>query len=164
MSETDATDSRTLRNALGCFGTGVTVVTTLDKDGGPVGLTANSFTSVSLDPELLLVCLSRQSNSLRHFTASNHFAVNVLHIGQKKTAQLFATPGAPRFQDTPWEAWHAGVPILSDSLANFECAKYAEYDGGDHVILVGRVLRVRHDHDYDPLLYYRGAYRELHFD
>lgn len=157
-------DSRTLRDALGCFGTGVTVVTTLDRDDQPVGLTANSFTAVSLDPELLLVCLSRQSQTLPWFQRAEAFAVNVLHIGQQDVAQLFATPGADRFEKTEWQSWSTGVPILGDSLANFECAKFAEYDGGDHIILLGRVIRVRYDAEQDPLLYYRGSYRELHFD
>ncbi|QLC26093.1 flavin reductase family protein [Parasphingopyxis algicola] len=157
-------DSRTLRDALGCFGTGVTVVTTLDRDDRPVGLTANSFTSVSLDPELLLVCLNRKSTQLPWFERAEAFAVNVLHIGQREIAQRFATPDIDRFEGTDWEAWSTGVPMLGDSLANFECAKFAEYDGGDHLILLGRVIRVRFDADLDPLLYYRGSYRELHFD
>lgn len=157
-------DSRTLRDALGCFGTGVTVVTTLDRDDDPVGLTANSFTSVSLDPELLLVCLNKKSATLPWFKRAEAFSVNVLHIGQQDVAQKFATPDIDRFRDTGWEAWSTGVPILTDSLANFECAKFAEYDGGDHLILLGRVIRVRFDSDLDPLLYFRGSYRELHFD
>lgn len=162
MSKEQGTDSRTLRDALGCFGTGITVVTTLDEADNPVGLTANSFTSVSLDPELLLVCLSRTSLSTPHFVEAEAFAVNVLHLGQKDVAQTFATRGADRFAETPWESWSTGVPILTGSLANFECRKYAEHDGGDHIILVGHVIRVRYEKDYDPLLYYRGAYRELH--
>jgi flavin reductase (DIM6/NTAB) family NADH-FMN oxidoreductase RutF len=151
-----------LRDALGCFGTGVTIVTTLDKENGPVGLTANSFTSVSLDPELLLVCLSRASRSTPHFLDADAFAVNVLHVGQQETAQRFATKVDNRFSETAWESWSTGVPILTDSLANFECEKYAEYDGGDHIILVGHVIQLRYESEYDPLLYYRGAFRELH--
>ena len=115
-------DSRTLRDALGCFGTGVTVVTTLDRDDDPVGLTANSFTSVSLDPELLLVCLNKKSATLPWFKRAEAFSVNVLHIGQQNVAQRFATPDIDRFRDTGWEAWSTGVPMLTDSLANFECA------------------------------------------
>ena len=157
-------DSRTLRDALGCFGTGVTVVTTLDRDDQPVGLTVNSFTSVSLDPELLLVCLNRNSTTLPWFERAEAFAVNVLHIGQQEVAQRFAAPDVDRFRDTDWEGWSTGVPMIGDSLANFECAKFAEYDGGDHLILLGRVIRVRFDSDRDPLLYFRGSYRELHFN
>lgn len=164
MSDHHGADSRTLRDALGCFGTGVTVVSTLDRAGEPVGLTANSFTSVSLDPELLLVCLNRRASTLQHFEQGEAFAVNVLHIDQLDVARRFAASGEDRFADTEWETWSTGVPILTGSLANFECAKFAEYDGGDHVILVGRVVRVRFDPERDPLLYFRGAYRELHFD
>jgi len=162
MSKDLETDSRALRDALGCFGTGVTVVTTLDAQGDPVGLTANSFTSVSLDPELLLVCLSRASRSTPHFLEAGSFAVNVLHVGQKDIAQRFATREGDRFENTACESWATGVPILTDSLANFECRKYAEHDGGDHIILVGHVLGVRYEAEYDPLLYFRGGYRELH--
>ncbi len=164
MTDLVGADSKSLRNALGCFGTGVTIVTTLGRDNRPVGLTANSFTSVSLDPELLLVCLARSSNSIDHFERAEAFAVNVLHLGQKPLAQRFAEPRDDKFDEAEWERWSTGVPILTDSLANFECAKFAEYDGGDHMILVGRVVRVRFDPDQDPLLYYRGDYRELQFD
>lgn len=157
-------DSRTLRDALGCFGTGITVVATLDRDDAPVGLTANSFTSVSLDPELLLVCLNKKSATLPWFKRAEAFSVNVLHVGQQEIAQRFATPDIDRFENTDWETWSTGVPMLPDSLANFECAKFAEYDGGDHMILLGRVIRVRFEDDRDPLLYYRGSFRGLHFD
>ncbi len=156
-------DSRTLRDALGCFGTGVTVVTTLAEDGEAVGLTANSFTSVSLDPPLLLVCLAKSAASLPAFTAAAAFAVNVLHIGQQPISTRFATKGEDKFAGTTTEAWATGVPIISGSLASFECRRTALHDGGDHVILVGEVVRVRYEPRRDPLLYFRGKYRRLHF-
>jgi flavin reductase (DIM6/NTAB) family NADH-FMN oxidoreductase RutF len=156
-------DPRTLRDALGTFATGVTVVTTTAPDGTPIGLTANSFTSVSLDPPLLLVCPARDASSTRIMEQVEHFAVNVLHIGQQETSNLFATRGEDRFAATDVEMWEHGVPIIRNSLASFECRKYAEYDGGDHVILVGEVLRVRYAPQRDPLLYFRGKYRKLHF-
>ena len=156
-------DPRTLRDALGCFGTGVTVVTTLDGEGRPVGLTANSFPSVSLDPPLLLVCLARNSSSLPAFVASDHFAVNVLHIGQQLISTRFARREEDRFATTAWEKWNSGSPIVENSLASFECEKHAMYEGGDHLILVGKVLRVRFEPRRDPLLYFRGRYRRLHF-
>lgn len=156
-------DSRTLRDALGCFATGVTVVTTLAPDGTPMGLTANSFTSVSLDPPLLLVCLHNQAASLPAFLAADHFAVNVLHIGQQPVSGRFATRGEDRFATTPCEEWESRVPIIRHSLASFECARHAVHEGGDHQILVGRVLRVRFEPRRDPLLYFRGRYRRLHF-
>jgi flavin reductase (DIM6/NTAB) family NADH-FMN oxidoreductase RutF/pimeloyl-ACP methyl ester carboxylesterase len=156
-------DPRTLRDALGCFATGVTVVTTLDLDGKPIGLTANSFTSVSLDPPLLLVCLANNAGSLSAFRAASHFAVNVLHNGQQPVSGRFASKVEDRFAATDWEAWDSGVPIISSSLASFECARDAMYEAGDHVILVGRVNRVRFEPRRDPLLYFRGRYRRLHF-
>jgi len=156
-------DARTLRDALGCFATGVTVVTTLDEDGQPVGLTANSFTSVSLEPPLLLVCIAKSAGSLAAMEAAEQFAVNVLHIGQQPTSNLFAKSGEDRFAATPWSRGHNGAPLLSGALANFECRRHALHDGGDHVILVGEVVRARFEPRRDPLLYFRGKYRRLHF-
>ncbi|MDQ1155322.1 flavin reductase family protein [Brevundimonas sp. SORGH_AS_0993] len=155
-------DARTLRDALGCFATGVTVVTTLDADGRPIGLTANSFSSVSLDPPLILFCLSRGSTNLERFQAARHFAINVLHIGQQPMSGVFARAG-DRFQDVAWEAWDTGAPILSGSLASFECATDRVIEAGDHLIFIGRVLRARFEPRRDPLLYFRGKYRRLHF-
>ena len=156
-------DARTLRDALGCFGTGVTVVTTIDAAGRPIGLTANSFTSVSLDPPLLLVCIARNAGSAPAFEAASDFAVNVLHIGQQPISARFARREEDRFAATPWEAWDTGAPIIKESLASFECAREAVHDGGDHLILVGRVLRVRFEPRRDPLFFFRGKYRRLHF-
>lgn len=157
-------DQRTLRDALGCFATGVTVVTTRDADGTPVGLTANSFTSVSLDPPLLLVCLAKSASSLPVFENARHFAINVLHIGQQPVSGRFARKGEDRFAGTEIEMWDSGVPILSHSLASFECTRDAVHDAGDHIILIGRVERVRFEPRRDPLLYFRGRYRRLHFN
>ncbi len=156
-------DARTLRDAMGCFATGVTVVTTQDENGDPVGLTANSFTSVSLDPPLLLVCIANSATSLNALETAGHFAVNVLHIGQQQTSNLFARPGEDRFSQTPWVEGEKGAPLLEGALANYECARHAVHDGGDHIILVGRVERARFDSRRDPLLYFRGKYRRLHF-
>jgi len=156
-------DARTLRDALGCFATGVTVVTTFDSGGDPVGLTANSFTSVSLDPPLLLVCIAKKSSSLKALKLADHFAVNVLHIGQQPASSLFAVPGEDRFRQTPWKRGRHDAPVLSNALANFECRRHQMHDGGDHIILVGEVLRAAFDPRRDPLLYFRGKYRRLHF-
>lgn len=156
-------DARTLRDALGCFATGVTVVTTRDRAGSPVGLTANSFTSVSLDPPLLLVCLARTITNLASFQSNNHFAVNVLHIGQQPISDRFAHREEDRFATTTWESWGTGAPIISHALASFECERHGLVDAGDHIILLGRVLRVRFEPRRDPLLYFRGKYRRLHF-
>jgi flavin reductase (DIM6/NTAB) family NADH-FMN oxidoreductase RutF len=157
-------DPRTLRDALGCFATGVTVVTCLGPEGQPAGLTVNSFTSVSLDPPLLLVCLARHAASATALIEASHFAVNVLQTGQQPASIRFSTRDEDRFGTTPWSCGEAGAPILADSLGVFECERYAVHGGGDHHILVGRVVKASFDASLDPLLYFRGLYRRLHFD
>ncbi len=156
-------DARTFRDALGCFATGVTIVTAVAPDGTPVGLTANSFTSVSLDPPLLLVCIANNAGSADVLRNATHFGVNVLQIGQQPTSNRFAGKGEDRFAATPWEVGTVGVPVLTGSLASFECERFSLNDGGDHFILVGRVLKATFEPRRDPLLYFRGKYRRLHF-
>lgn len=156
-------DARTFRDALGCFATGVTVVTAICPDGTPIGLTANSFTSVSLDPPLLLVCIANSAGSAPYLKDAERFAVNVLQIGQQPTSNRFAGKGEDRFGITPWELGEFGTPVLSGSLSSFECSRDAVHDGGDHFILVGRVLKAIFEPRRDPLLYFRGKYRKLHF-
>jgi flavin reductase (DIM6/NTAB) family NADH-FMN oxidoreductase RutF len=157
-------DPRTLCDALGSFATGVTVVTCLTPDGSPAGLTVNSFTSVSLDPPLLLVCLAKPAASAVALIEATQFAVNVLQTGQQPASIRFATRDEDRFGTTPWACGEAGAPILKDSLGVFECERHAVYDGGDHHILVGQVTKASFDTSLDPLLYFRGSYRRLHFD
>ena len=164
----EGSSPRVLRDALGCFGTGVTVITARRPDGAPVGFTANSFTSVSLDPPLILICLAKTSFSAALFQpgsgfAAPAFAVHVLHIGQQQTATLFATSGADKFAGQPGETWDTGAPIIPGSLAALECTHHATHDGGDHLIIVGRVGRAHYEPQRDPLLYFRGRYRRLHF-
>ena len=157
-------DPRTLRDALGCFATGVTVVTCLTDAGTPAGLTVNSFTSLSLDPPLLLVCLAKRAASAAALTSAAHFAVNVLQTGQQPASIRFSTRDEDRFGVTPWSCGEAGAPILKDSLGVFECRHHAVHDGGDHHILIGEVVKASFDAAIDPLLYFRGRYRRLHFD
>jgi flavin reductase (DIM6/NTAB) family NADH-FMN oxidoreductase RutF len=166
MTASDTTapfDARRLRDAFGCFGTGVTVVTAFDVAGAPVGLTANSFTSVSLDPPLLLFCLDRRSRRAAVFQAAGAFAVNVLHAGQEALSTRFARGATAddHLADIEWEA-SEGAPVLRDAMAVFACAKEAEHDGGDHLIVVGRVLRLDFRPEQDPLLYFQGRYRSVH--
>ena len=156
-------DPRTLRDALGCFATGVTVVTCL-KDGAPAGLTVNSFTSVSLEPPLLLVCIHKKAASADALIGASCFAINVLQTHQQPASITFSTRVEDRFGSTPWSCGDGGAPILKDSLCVFECERFAVYDGGDHYILVGRVVKASFDASLDPLLYFRGRYRRLHFD
>ena len=157
-------DPRTLRDALGCFATGVTVVTCLNADGEPAGVTVNSFTSVSLDPPLLLVCLHKKAASAAARFNSTQFAINLLQTGQQPASITFSTRVEDRFGTMAWSCGEAGAPILKDSLSVFECENYAVYDGGDHHILVGQVAKASFDASLDPLLYFRGRYRRLHFD
>jgi flavin reductase (DIM6/NTAB) family NADH-FMN oxidoreductase RutF len=157
-------DPRTLRDALSCFATGVTVVTCLRPDGEPAGLTVNSFTSVSLDPPLLLVCLYKEAASAPALIEAPHFAVNVLQTRQQPASIRFSTRDEDRFGTTAWSCGEAGAPILKDSLGVFECERSAVHDGGDHYILVGEVVKASFDASLDPLLYFRGRYRRLHFD
>jgi flavin reductase (DIM6/NTAB) family NADH-FMN oxidoreductase RutF len=157
-------DPRTLRDALGCFATGVTVVTCLQPDQTPAGLTVNSFTSVSLDPPLLLVCLHKMAASAPALRSAECFAINVLQTGQQPASIRFSTRDEDRFGSTPWACGEGGAPILEESLCVFECERFAVYDGGDHDILVGKVVKASFDAALDPLLYFRGRYRRLHFD
>ncbi|HEX5258204.1 MAG TPA: flavin reductase family protein [Sphingomicrobium sp.] len=157
-------DARTLRDALGCFATGVTVVTCLKPDGAPAGLTVNSFTSVSLDPPLLLVCVRKEASSAGALIGAAQFAVNVLQTGQQPASIRFAASSEDRFGTTRWSCGESGAPILEQSLGVFECERFAVHDGGDHHILVGRVVKASFDAGLDPLLFFRGRYRRLHFD
>jgi flavin reductase (DIM6/NTAB) family NADH-FMN oxidoreductase RutF len=154
-------DARTFRNALGSFATGVTVVTSIGPDGEPLGFTANSFNSVSLDPPLVLFSLDRGAYSLKAFEAAGLFAINVLSEEQESLSSAFARGRANKWDGVRYEAWETGCPILLDALANFECKTTSMHDGGDHVIFVGRVLRLHVVNHGRPLLYYRGAYRQI---
>jgi len=157
-------DPRTLRDALGSFATGVTVVTCFDEAGQPFGLTANSFTSVSLEPPLLLVCVRKEAQCAAAMTKAGHFAVNVLQTGQQPASIRFSTRNDDRFGPNDWSPGELGAPVLKESLGVFECRRHAVYDGGDHHILVGEVVKASFDPGLDPLLFFRGKYRRLHFD
>ncbi|MHA6196179.1 p-hydroxyphenylacetate 3-hydroxylase reductase component [Pseudomonas wadenswilerensis] len=154
---TAAFDSRAFRRALGNFATGVTVVTADDGQGNKVGVTANSFNSVSLDPALVLWSLDKRSTSLSTFEAASHFAVNILAADQIDLSNNFAKPREDRFAGIPHQAGAGGAPILLDCSANFQCEKYQILDGGDHWIMIGKVVCFE-DCGRSPLLYHQGAY------
>ncbi len=156
-----ALDGREFRDALGWFATGVTVITTRGPDGDLVGFTANSFTSVSLDPPLVLFSINRQASCLPIFEGCAHFAVNILAEHQAALSSRFATANHDKWRGVAVETWEGGCPILGEALANFECAVHAMHDGGDHRIFIGRVLRLRSSGTGKPLLFSRGAYRLL---
>ena len=154
-------DRRAFRNALGCFPTGVAVVTGLTEAGAPIGLTVNSFTGLSLDPPLVLFCLDDKSAYLGAFDVGRSFAVNVLGEEQRDLSVRFAGRIEDRWVDLSYHRWSTGVPILPDCLANFECTTVDNRNGGDHRILIGRVGRIEYVLAGQPLLFYRSEYRSV---
>lgn len=153
-----AIDSRAFRNALGSFATGITVMTALGPDG-PVGITVNSFSSLSLDPPLVLFCIARTSQSFAAFATAPAFAVNVLADDQQELSVRFSRRDLQdRWGGLAVDTWDTGAPILKGCLATMECDRHDLLDGGDHVIVVGRVRRLESRADGRPLLYFRGAY------
>jgi len=155
-------DSRAFRNALGCFATGITVVTTIAPDGAPIGVTVNSFSSVSLEPPLVQFCLGRAAMSFEAFTTAPSFAINILADDQADLSVRFSKRDLQeRWEGVGVERWDSGVPILSGCLANLECDREHVYEGGDHVLILGRVRRLTSTAEGKPLLYFRGAYANL---
>lgn len=145
-----------MRHALRRYVTGVTVVTTLDEQGSLVGLTANSFTSVSLDPPLVLVCLGLKSRSYEHCARQGRYAINVLTDEQGDIAQQFAVRGGARDNLCPWHLNERGYPVLAASLAHFECMLTSSMLAGDHAILIGQVQAVSMNEDCGPLVFHDG--------
>lgn len=157
---TGSPDQKLLRAALSQFATGVTVIATKEEDGTPRGFTANSFTSVSLDPPLVLVCIARSAASCDVFSGARHFSVNVLSEEQKDVSGLFASQRPDKFDIASWHPGQTDTPVIDDALAWFECAHHDLVEAGDHVILVGRVVDFGHG-DGRPLGYFRGGYFTL---
>jgi flavin reductase (DIM6/NTAB) family NADH-FMN oxidoreductase RutF len=154
---TDCIEPRHLRNALGQYPTGVTVVTTCSPDGRLEGLTVNSFAAVSLDPPLILWSLRREADSLPSFVASRRFVINVLASEQSHLSKHFATPRSNKFETVMFSRGLGGCPILDNPLALFECTTESTTEGGDHVIFIGRVRRVSFRNG-EPLIFSAGAY------
>jgi flavin reductase (DIM6/NTAB) family NADH-FMN oxidoreductase RutF len=150
-------DPRDFRNALGQFATGVTIVTTRTSGGEPIGLTANSFSSVSLSPPLVLWSLSLRSPNLPNFLQATHFAINVLARDQIALSQRFSKPIPNKFEGVDCTDSANGMPLLSGTAAHFECRTEARHYSGDHVIFIGHVLKYSHA-DRDALGYHRGRY------
>lgn len=157
MSSVPVIDPRELRNALGRFTTGVTVITTADTAGRPVGLTANSFTAVSLDPPLVSWSLATRARSLPAFLAAGSFAVHVLDAAQETLSQGFAATVEDRFAGLDWESGIGGVPLLPDCLARFECSTEKAIAAGDHVLFLGSVQRFQY-REGAPLVYFASRY------
>jgi flavin reductase (DIM6/NTAB) family NADH-FMN oxidoreductase RutF len=148
---------RQLRDAFGTFMTGVTVVTTMDAAQQPLGFTANSFSSVSLDPPLLLVSIAKSSSNYERFVNGNGFAINILSEHQKEVSNTFARPVDDRFATVAWQAGPNGAPILMGAAAWFDCSLHQVVDAGDHAILIGKVEAFEASHRAG-LGYYRGSY------
>lgn len=152
---------REFRNALGRFATGVTVVTALDLDAKPIGLTVSSFNSVSLAPPLILWSLSLLSPHFDAFCKAGRYAVNVLAAGQRHFSDRFATRNDDHFADLPQHVGLGGVPLIDGCCAWFECVGEAQYPGGDHIIFVGRVERFAQGAATSPLVFHSAQYRAL---
>lgn len=150
------------RAALGMFATGVTVVTARTAQDELVGLTINSFNSVSLEPPLVLWSLSRRSMSLEAFSAATHYAVNVLAAEQQELALRFAAPVGDRWAGTAWRPGVTGAPLIDGAVAHFECFNKSRYEEGDHVIFVGRVAHCDHRPEAAPLLFHGGRFYTEH--
>jgi flavin reductase (DIM6/NTAB) family NADH-FMN oxidoreductase RutF len=146
------------RAALGQFTTGVTIVTARDADGRLIGLTANSFNSVSLSPPLVLWSLARQSSSMPGFLAASHYAINVLAADQRLLAERFARKGIDRFDGTPWRPGLTGAPVIEGAVAVFECSHRSQHDEGDHLIFVGQVEHCRRRLGAAPLVFHGGRF------
>ncbi len=154
-------DPRKFRQALGSFATGITIVTASGPQQTLLGITANSFNSVSMDPPLVLFSLSKKAYSLRAFLSSRHFAVNVLSEEQEALSARFAVALGEKWKDTRYQLSANGCPFFPGSLAVFDCHIHHTYEGGDHVILVGAVDSFQHDPKKRPLLYYQGKYSRI---
>lgn len=154
-------DSRALRNALGRYTTGVTIVTAIDPDGHPIGLTVNSFAAVSLEPALVLWCLDNKSHNLEAFRKASHHAINVLAIDQEELSNRFATWPTDRFAGLAWHAGAGGGPLFPGCCASFEMANVTQHAAGDHTIFIGSVERFTDTPDLAPLLFHAGRYAAL---
>ena len=153
--------SRELRKALGCYPTGVTIITAPDAEGSVVGVTANSFAAVSLDPPLVLWSLDMSAYSLDAFTQAGHFAVNVLSQDHLEMSQHFATRQVDKFAAVSYERGIGGVALFTGCAARFQCRTVATHDEGDHRIFIGEVLEFTSQPNVEPLVFTHGRYAEI---
>ena len=148
------------RRACGRFATGVTIASVMDAKGSPHGLTASSFTSVSLEPPLVLICLGHDVSVIGHFRAARYFGINVLAEGQRDLSTRFARKGHDRFDGLEWQAGATGAPLLPGVLAAIECRTHQRLTSGDHDIFIGEMV-ASHVADGEPLIYFASRYRGL---
>lgn len=154
-------DPREFRNALGRFATGVCVITTQPETGNPFGMTINSFASVSLEPPLILWSLQKNSDCFEPFQSSKKFAVNILSADQQTLSNQYAKKNEHDLTEGTYHVGESGCVVLNDVVTSFECDVDAIHEGGDHLIIVGRVVAMSNQDERDPLLFYSGKYREL---
>lgn len=162
--EQTVSDQRALRTALGHFATGIAIVTATGRGGALIGLTVNSFNSVSLDPPLVLFSVDRRAYSLDLLRGAAAYAVNILNDQQEAISTQFARPLVDKWRGVAYTMGDAGAPLIDGAIAQFECRPHAVHDGGDHVIFVGEVAGFRYDAAARPLLYFRGKYTYLRPD
>jgi flavin reductase (DIM6/NTAB) family NADH-FMN oxidoreductase RutF len=153
-------DPALYRTVCGHFATGVTVITAMDGEE-PIGMAANSFTSVSLDPPLVLFCPAYASSTWPKIQQAPGWCVNILAVDQEEVCRLMAQKGADRFRELGWRPAPSGAPVIRGAVAHIDCRTVAEYDAGDHVIVVGRVIEMEVDSKDGPLLFFRGGYGQF---
>jgi len=155
--------SEQFRHACGRFANGVCIASVLDSSGGPHGLTVSSFTSVSLSPPLILICLGHAVTVIDHFRAARFFGISVLSVEQQHLSERFARKGEERFNGIAWERGEAGVPLIPGALAAIECETRQRITSGDHDIFVGEMTHARVT-EGNPLIHFAGCYRRLAID
>ena len=155
-----AIEAQEIRRVMGHFATGVTVITTKDKDGAPQGLTANAFMSLSLNPPLVIISVDKNATCYGCFEPGNGYTVNFLAEHQEEISKRFATKGVDKFADLKWQAGSNGAAVLDGALGSVECKITNCYDGGDHTIVVGEILNVAASGER-PLLFFKGKYQRL---
>jgi flavin reductase (DIM6/NTAB) family NADH-FMN oxidoreductase RutF len=155
---TSSFDPRELRNALGCYATGVAIITAHTEADTDIGVTVNSFSSLSLNPPLILFSVAKTANILPAFQKAAHFAVNILSEDQRSLSNMFAKPSTADFTKASYCRGSKGAALFDEALAHLECLNFQQVDGGDHIIFVGRVEAMAVLSPRNPLLFYRGAY------
>jgi len=160
QSRMAAVSNDEFRRACGRFATGVAVASVVDRQGTPHGLTVSSFTSVSLEPPLVLICLGQAVTNIEEFREARHFGISILGEDARSISDRFARKGCDRFDGVEWYSGETGVPLMAGALATIECAAHQRFPSGDHDIFVGEVLRTS-IRDGNPLIFYASEYRGL---
>lgn len=154
-------DQRSFRKALGCFATGVTVVTATNPETKAMaGVTVSAFSSLSLEPPLVLFCLSANNSSLDTFRKAGRFGINILSETQRDLSIRFASRSDDKWTGVSFETWESGVPMLAGCVANLECELVETHVGGDHLIVIGKVAHLKAQEGGSPLIYFRGSYMD----